>query len=135
MSLPKFDNFSLTLFPESEVANTSSSISDQNSDISDIIQKILSKFIRAPVLIFGIIGNILNLIILFRHKSRRTRSAIAFLFAMSMMGLMLLWIHTIQIILEYVKPISFHLITLATNYRCYIRYAPLGIFIWNINFI
>ncbi len=99
-------------------ANSSASFKDQ----SDLIHEVLTKFIRPPILCFGIIGNILNLIILLRQKSRRTQSTIAFLTAMSLMDLIVLCFQSVFTLLEFLKTLSLQLATIDAYYRCYIRY-------------
>ena len=101
---------------------TNSSQYDVQEDYSDTVHWILLKFLRPPVLIFGIIGNILNLIILFKHKSRRTRSTIAFLSALSIMDLFLLIIQSIFIVLELLRTMFPMFKSFLSYYRCYIRY-------------
>ena len=119
MNIYGYGNFSIA---ESSLSNLSDSFEIRNEDYSFKVQEILTKFIRPPVLIFGICGNILNLIILVRHRSPRTRSAIAFIITMSLMDLVLLCVQLIYIIFGWIKSVSLLLATIATYYRCFIRY-------------
>ena len=116
----EYRNFSILEIVENNISNSTSSFSNQ--DFSDVLQIVLLKYCRPPVLIFGIFGNILNLIVLFKHKSRRTRSAISFLTALSIMDLFLLFFQSSFIFLEWMKTILLQLSTIAVYYRCYIRY-------------
>ena len=111
-------NFSIDQYQLGVLANLSDSIKGQ----FDLVNEVLTKFIRPPILSFGIIGNILNLIILLRQKSHRTRSIIAFLIAMSLMDLILLYFQSMFTLLEFLKTISLQLATIDAYYRCYIWY-------------
>ena len=95
----------------------------RSEDYSEVVQLILTKIVRPPVMIFGIIGNLLNILILARHKSRRTRSAMTFLIAMSAMDLTQLIVQIIFVILEWIKAFSVVTATIMTYYRCYVKYV------------
>ena len=116
-----YNKFSNSQFANNSPSNSSNFNMVQNRDYSDLVQDVLTRFIRPPFLIFGIIGNIINLIILLHHRSKRTRSALVLLEAMSLMDLILLFVQSIYIVLEWLKSSSFPLATIETYYRCYLR--------------
>ena len=123
------DNFSLQILPV-YFENYTSIANNDLDEISQMLHIILTKVLRPPVMIFGIVGNLLNILILSRHKSRRTRSAITFLIAMSAMDLVQLTVQLIFVILEWIKAFSFVTATISTYYRCYVKY----VLFWNIKF-
>ena len=108
-------------FENNSISNSTNFNTGQNRDYSDLVHDVVTRFIRPQFLIFGIIGNILNLIVLLKHKSKRTLSALELLEAMSLMDLILLFVQSIYIVLEWLKSSSLTLATIETYYRCYLR--------------
>ena len=120
MSANKSSEFNTT---EIFLGNSSEQPLKYTEDYSDILHFILTSVLRPPLMIFGIIGNLLNIIILCKYKARHTRAAIRLLIAMSAMDLTQLSVRIILIILEWIKSVTLIMATIAAYYRCYIKYV------------
>ena len=104
------------------------SIPESMSTSIVILQIILFKILIWPVVIFGICGNLLNIIILSKRsfsflKRVRSCSTLIFLISMSIMNLLGLCFYLIQLIFELVKTSSFLTGAIFVYYSVYIKYV------------
>ena len=96
---------------------------DLFASFCDIAHVVLVNIIQPPIMLFGIGGNLLNIIILSQDNSLIISPAIKFLISMSIMDLSGLTIGLLYTILEWCKYLSLILRTSFAYYSCYIEYA------------
>ena len=97
----------------------------------DMFHLILLRIVRPPVVIFGIAGNIVNIIILWKNIKLRKTSAIKILLAMSIMDLFSLILILAYAFLEWIKTTAFLYGIIFIYYSLYLKY---GLILFFLNF-
>jgi hypothetical protein len=92
--------------------------------ISVTLERVISMYITPVVILFGIVGNLLNILILTR-KHAKGSSAMTMLCALSIMDMLVLLVQVPYIVMEYVDRLD-KLVFIANAYFvCFIRYMSM----------
>lgn len=93
---------------------------DESIKFSSRVQVVISLYVTPVVVTFGIVGNVLNILIL-TQKGGKSLSTMVLLCALSFMDLLVLVVQAPHILMSYFERFHDVIVTFNVYYMCYVR--------------